>query len=290
MKKLIFACLCGMIALGTAAQTVTRKINVPSFTGISASSIYQITLVKGSSCSVEVVCEQAYEDAIRIRTVGTILEMRLETEMLEKRLRNNMPPIRAVIRMPSLELLHLSGASSLTTEATFDVGRFEARLSGATRAQGLSVNGKEADVIISGASGFEMRGKFQSADFGVSGASHLNADVDAGTFRLGATGASTIKLDLETGRTNFEVSGAASVTATGRADYVIGEVSGASRLAIGAVNARETDLECSGAAAADVAPTERFRVNVSGASSVTYHGDPRMEIVYVSKSSSLRKR
>ena len=54
MRKWLLLAAFGLLMQPASATTVTKKIDVPEFTGIVAGSVYDVTLIRSDGCSVEV--------------------------------------------------------------------------------------------------------------------------------------------------------------------------------------------------------------------------------------------
>ena len=96
------------------------------------------------------------------------------------------------------------------------------------------------------------------ADLQVNGASHAEiSGVDANEIKLEATGASKIELSGNVSAVNVEASGASTVDITGATmDNLFAEANGASTIKAGAIQSLEA--------------------NASGASNISYKGDPKI--------------
>ena len=80
MKKMMFSVLCVVCALTATAQEVTKRVKVPGFSGISAESVFDITLVRANKCAVEIFCPKEIEEALDVKVSGGDLVLRLNTE------------------------------------------------------------------------------------------------------------------------------------------------------------------------------------------------------------------
>ena len=157
MKKMMFSVLCVVCALTATAQEVTKRVKVPGFSGISAESVFDITLVRANKCAVEIFCPKEIEEALDVKVSGGDLVLRLNTDRLDRKERRNFRGgVRAVVSIPALERLQLSGAARLSTTSVFEGSDFVMGLSGASSATGLNFSGgicarrpAEAPVTIS---------------------------------------------------------------------------------------------------------------------------------------------
>jgi hypothetical protein len=143
---------------------------------------------------------------------------------------------RAEITMPELAGLELSGVTHGTVTGFESTEDLEIEISGASSL--------DLDEIIAG-----------NVTFGVSGASRVTGAVDAG--------------DIE-----FDVSGNSSIRLQGVAGDIELNLSGASNAELEDLPVNDADVNLSGASRAAVNVYGRLEGNLSGASKLTYTGDP----------------
>ncbi len=128
-------------------------------------------------------------------------------------------------------------------------------------------------LALSGAAQSTVNGFQTPADLTVdmSGASRLTGQIQALNARIGASGAS-------------------SATLQGTANSLILNGSGASSLDMGALQTSDAQVNLSGASNATVNARGRLDVTVTGASRLTYTGNPTLGTTNVSGGSSLNQR
>ena len=146
---------------------------------------------------------------------------------------------------------------------------------------------------LSGASRGDISG-FSSTDalqLEASGASSLTIDdVNAGSTRFNVSGASRISGSITITEGDFIVSGASSVDLNGTATDIQVEASGASVIRLSAFAVSNASIELSGASSATVNVSDRLDVHASGASRVTYTGNPSLGSVSVSGGSTISEQ
>lgn len=157
---------------------------------------------------------------------------------------------RAEITMPELFALELSGASHGT------VTGFE------------SVD--DLDIEVSGASSLDIEG------------------IVAGDLRFDISGASKLTGDVDAGDVDFDVSGASTVRLQGMAADMELELSGASNAELDDFLVNNASVYFSGASRGTVNVGGRLDVELSGASRLTYTGDPTIGDVDISGASTMR--
>ncbi|MCL4498896.1 MAG: DUF2807 domain-containing protein [Chloroflexi bacterium] len=107
---------------------------------------------------------------------------------------------------------------------------------------------------------------------------------------LEMSGASTLGGQIDAGNAVFTASGASSGALQGSANSLTLNASGASRLDLGGFSANDVTANLSGASTATVNANGRLNVVLTGASRLTYLGNPTIGSTSVSGGSSLERR
>lgn len=132
----------------------------------------------------------------------------------------------------------------------------------------------------------------QLVEIAASGASQVTlsgfeSDQD---LRADASGASSIEGDIIAGDADFEISGASRMTLDGSGGTLRLELSGASRTDLEQFAVTDADVVLSGASSAVVNVSGRLDVDASGASRLSYAGNPTLGSIDVSGASSINER
>ncbi len=124
-----------------------------------------------------------------------------------------------------------------------------------------------------------------------SGASHVTlAGFDSSqTLRVVASGASSVEGDIRAGDMSIEASGASSLSLTGGAANLVLDVSGASSVNLESFPVADLQAELSGASNAVVNASGTLDVEASGASELSYLGNPTLGSVNTSGASTVRE-
>ncbi len=125
-----------------------------------------------------------------------------------------------------------------------------------------------------------------------SGASHVTlAGFDSSNaLRIVASGASEIEGEIRAGDAGMEASGASSISLLGGAANLVLDVSGASSADLESFPVSDLQAELSGASSAVVNVSGTLDVEASGASELSYLGDPRLGSVNTSGASSVGEK
>lgn len=107
---------------------------------------------------------------------------------------------------------------------------------------------------------------------------------------LDVSGASTIRIaDLNNQSLKIDTSGASSVKVEGKTNRLVIDASGASRVDTKGLSASNVSVDASGASRANINVSEILNVDLSGASNVTYSGNPGEINKKTSGASSIRQ-
>jgi hypothetical protein len=211
----------------------------------------------GSAFEVEIIQADSYNVSITADdNLFDYIRVDKDGDTLEIRLKPNYNygflTLRARVTMPSLYGLDLSGATKATV------------------------------------SGFDS-----SADFALdlSGASSVTmSEMSAGDMSLEASGASRVTGSIAAGDAEFDVSGASTVTLAGSANDIVIGASGASHVGLGDFPVDNAEVNLSGASRATVNPSGRLDVDLSGASNLSYIGEPTMGDISISGGSTMSSK
>ena len=280
MKKLIAVALASFMAFAslfaedTESAIVTKSFDLKDFNGLSVSSTFSVTLVKSPVYSVKVICPDYVADYLTVNVSGGILKLGLENlpQSVKRRMEKNDPSLAAVIAMPQIGKLSLSGASSLKCDDRFDIGDnpFNCDLSGASRLDQLEISAGDLSIEASGASCMTLAGKFRNIEMELSGAVKTDFKIDGKKLNLEASGASCAELSGRFISADIDASGASVLNLSGAVSGMTLSASGAS--AVKAVDfwCKDVSAEVHGASSARVFAAGTLDIDVSGASSLYY--------------------
>ncbi len=144
---------------------------------------------------------------------------------------------------------------------------------------------------LSGATKGNVAGFSSSHDLvlNVSGASALTMDMEAGNTTCEVSGASKITGRLTSLSNSVQVSGASTLDVNGSGSDMMLRVSGASRTNLPEFTLKNVEATVNGASTSVVNVSGKISVDLSGASTLVYHGSPRLDNVSVTGSSTLKQ-
>jgi hypothetical protein len=121
---------------------------------------------------------------------------------------------------------------------------------------------------------------------------HINVVISSPTRSAAKlSGASDLKVPALTGpKFAIESRGATDVTLDGAVNELLADMTGASDLRAKSLQARSVQISTTGAASAQVNPSETLRVAITGAGDVTYFGNPPTVEKHITGAGSIRHK
>ena len=147
---------------------------------------------------------------------------------------------------------------------------------------------------LSGASKADIGSGFSSShavDFELSGASKVDiGDMKAGNTNFGLSGASKASGSVEMADGRFDLSGASSLELEGTANDVSVRASGASSARLAGLSVVDVEVNLSEASNATINASGRLDGDLSGASRLTYMGNPALGSISASGGSTISQK
>lgn len=290
MKRALFIITVMLISIAASAQQITKSFIANDFSGITASSIFDIELTKSGVESVVVIADKEVMQYVEAKVVMGQLNLDLDTYRMPRSMKKDLKSIKVKINMKrELSWLSLSGASSLSTTSSFKPQTFKGQVSGASTVSGLDIECESAKISLSGASNISLKGKINVAEYEFSGACTAVINQDITNLSVECSGASKMDLTGSIIDMEAEISGATSVKMRGTGDRMDVEVTGASKLNAIEFIVNDADIDASGVSKAVVNVQKSLEAEVSGGSSIEYKGSPTINKASVNSISNIRK-
>jgi len=254
MKRvLLVIAIAGLTTMLVFSQKRETR-TVSGFTGINASSVFDITVTKGAVESLAIEADDAIMPLVRSEVRDGVLHLYLDNE---RNLRN-IKTLKASVVMKNFDQLSISGACKLTANDLFTSESFKADCSGASH---LRVNLKTGNLYIN-----------------ASGACKINLKANVtGDAALDISGTTKFQGELQADNLKFNTSGVCTVDLTGSASAIVVHVSGTSKFNAGDFTVKSATITSSGTSKTTVNASDAIIVNSSGASSVNYKGAPAIQ-------------
>lgn len=230
-----------------SGEIATWDMDYTDFNRIEVGSAFDVTVARADSYAVRITIDKKLYEYLKIDQRGDTLRIGLKPNYIY-----NETTQQAVINLPDLHRLELSGASKAVVSGFSVSHSLDFELSGASR--------MDLGHTIAGNSGFVL-----------SGASKVNGSIE-----------------MDDG--NFNLSGASTLELQGSADDVTIEASGASDVKLPEFTVTTAAVELSGASGAVINVSSRMDINLSGASNLVYIGNPKLGQLNVSGGSTLNQR
>lgn len=161
-------CTTGVIT-GSENQT-TKEFNLSDFSRVEAGYAFEITVIQSDSYSVSVTADDNLVDFVQVSQTGDTLRVGFKPGY------SYHPRIlKALITMPNLYELSLSGGSHGVISGFYSSEDFELNLSGASIATG-GITADNVTFSLSGASKVDLTGSANNIDITASGSSQLLLD------------------------------------------------------------------------------------------------------------------
>ena len=223
VSMVVIAAGCGVIS--GSGDLETHEMDYNDFTELEVGYAFDAEIARADSFLVEITIDDNLYEYLDISQSGDTLRISMEPGYVYTQATQ-----RAVIHLPDLERLELSGASRGKVSDFTSSHHLGIQVSGASEMDISGVSSGDVTLKISGAS--QVSGSFAmtDADFELSGASSVSLEGTASDIILDLSGASTADLsDFRVDNAQVDLSGASNVTvnASGR---LSGDLSGASRL------------------------------------------------------------
>jgi len=171
----------------------------------------------------------------------------------------------------------------LRTLTTLGLATLEAKVT-MPQLRGLDLSGATRGTV----SGFSST---ENLDIEVSGASSVDlVGMSAGDVKFDISGASKVTGDITADDADFDVSGASTVQLEGSASDMVAKLGGASRFNLGGFTVNNANVNLSGASTGTVNLSGRLDADLSGASKLSYIGEPTMGTINTSGGSTLSKK
>ncbi|MFC1946546.1 head GIN domain-containing protein [Chloroflexota bacterium] len=235
MKNIAFAVLIGILLISgllAACQGVVfgsgdpekRTFDYTDFTKIEAHNGFHVEITKSSSFSVEVTTDDNVWEYLDVSKNGDTLVIGFEWN----RSYNSMIK-EAVITMPGIEGIQLSGGSQGEIEGFNSSDDFSAKLSGGSRLDGTITTG-DTDLSLSGGSRVTLSGMGENLIIDSSGGSRVNLEdfaVNDADISISGGGFADIHMD---GILNANLSGGSKVIYSGNLELGDLDLSGGSTI------------------------------------------------------------
>jgi hypothetical protein len=264
-------------------EIVEKTYDFTDFTNVEISDAFQYDIKQSDSYSVVVSIHENLVDHLDIHQSGNTLFVGLKLSPF------NSADTSITITMPQLNKLVVFGACEGNVTGFDSNGDLETNVSGASK---LNMNFKagKTKLDISGAA--RITGDLTSTDTQIklSGSSNLNMAMKTGKTGIDVSGSSKITGYLQALDSQFMLSGASKCELTGSAGNTLIEASGSSKVNSPGLTLQSADVKLAGASYASIHTDETLSIDLSGASTLDYTGNPTIDKIDISGASKVNHK
>ncbi len=212
------------INVAGSGTVVSRQIEATTFTKIDVSGAFAVDVTVGSPEQVTVRIDDNLVDSLDVAVTGDTLHIGLKSGT-----QISGATLEADVTVGSLAALDVSGASSVTVAGQIAVDPMSITVSGASQLT-ASIDVREGDVELSGASHAVLSGSAETLGVTVTGASNLDApQLTVGDLTIDVSGVSHAETAV-TGTLSASASGASAIRYLGSPTISRSDASGASTI------------------------------------------------------------
>ena len=274
-----------------SGEIETRKFGVGEFTRVVIGSAFDFEIIRSDSFDVSITADDNLFEHIRVTEERGTLKIRMVSKIgLFSFFSIGRSTKSVSVRMPKLEGVDISGSSRGTVSGFGAVDKLDIGVSGSSELTLPDMNAGETDIDVSGASKLSLGGKSEGLDISGSGSSDIMMNsVETAKADISLSGASRINGAIEiAGDLGLKLSGSSDANLSGSAGDVTIEASGASVAGLSGMTVDNADVTLTGSSDARLKTDGRLDIDLSGASSLHYTGEPTLGEIRLSGSSDIK--
>jgi hypothetical protein len=230
-----------------SGETVTWEMDYSDFTKLDIGSSFDIEITRADTFLVKITIDKALNEYLSVDQRGDTLRVGLEPGAVYTNTQQE-----AIIKLPDLRRLELSGASRASVSGFSTTRSVDYELSGASKLELKDMKSGDTGLKLSGGSEASGNIKMDNGSFDLSGASWLELEGSAGDISIDGSGGSEISL----------------------ADFPV----------------TNAGISLSSGSSAIVSLNGRMDLDLSGASEVEYIGSPKLGSINMSGGSTVNQR
>ena len=280
-----------VFGLSSSAQTDTKYRDFNSFTTISVSGGFEVSLRVGYGYNVSWTYDTALADYIEIYVKNRVLNIEYNQKGMPNSLKKvykgkngRVPVLRAVVTVPQFSSIVLSDDAVLEGGGVaFESENFSLEASGSSKVTGLVFNADNATITLSKNANVAMNLNANKIGIKTSGNAILELVQDSDNLNIEATGSSSVSSKGNSMDINVIAQNSSKVLLDGSAKDIV--VNGQNSAEINAINMFVNDAELTvNSAMVTVNAAENLSVDLKSGAKVYYNEDPIFKIVDISSS------
>jgi hypothetical protein len=280
----LFSTGCSAILRTTGAGKIAEKTyDFSNFTGVSISDALQFDIKQADTYSVVVSTHENVFEHLDMHQSGDTLVIGMKFFPF------NTSGIIVTITMPQLSTLTVSGACDGTATGFDSTNDLEINVSGASD---LNTDLKAGKTKLDISGDANITGNLTSTDTQIklSDACDLNMILNTGKTIISASGSSDIKGPLQALDSQITLIGDSTCELSGSAGNTVLQASGASDMDSLDLILQSADVNLNGASDATIHTDGTLNIDITGASTLNYTGNPTMGKIAVSGASDINHR
>lgn len=283
----------GILSLtGAQAQTAQKQQTFDSFTGISVSGDFQVTLTPGAEYATTLTVDEAVMPYVQCIVTGQTLSVsvgKLPKEVKKLFKGKNKPTYILVVTAPQLGNITLKDNATLMTTSNFTAGALRLDLSGKSQVRHLNVeDAASADIIMTKNAIADLTLDADEVSADLSGSAQLRLNYNVETLKVQAKNSALLSGNGEAGQTAIVAEGSAKISLSGLSEELL-DVKGGGSANIDCIKleTKKAEVVLTGATLVEAASAE-LSVDLSGKSTLVFDGDPLVKIVSIKNSTMTR--
>lgn len=277
-------------ALTASAQTDQKKQTFESFTSISITGDFDVTLTPDKEYTVTVTTDEALLPYVQVSVISRGLDIslaKLPKELRKKFKGKNAPSYKVAITAPEISSISLDDNVVLTAAAEIPARSLSVNLSGKSQIKKLEcdVDGK-ASVVLGKNAAADVTLSADQLSVTASGSSSIRVTYDvAGFVALSAKNSALISTSGDSESVNITAEGSAKLSLSGTATDLL-DVTGGGSASIDALHLAvpKAKVVLTGATLIEAA-TDALSMDLSGRSTLIFDKNPDLAIVSIKTSS-----
>ena len=281
-------------AMKSSAQTETKYQDFNSFSTISVSGAFEVSLRQGFGYNVSWTFDTALADYVEIYVKNKVLNIEYNQKGMPNSLKKvyrgkkgRVPVLKAVVTLPEFSSIVLSDAILEGGGVVFEADNFSLEASGSAKVTGLVFNADKGTITLSKNANVILNLNANNIDIKTSGNAILALTQDSDNLNIESSGSSSVSAKGNSMDIGVTAQNSSKVLLDGSAKDLV--VSGQNSAEVNAVNMFVNDAELTvNSAMVSVNAAENLSVDLKNGAKVYYQEDPVFKIVDISSSTLSR--
>lgn len=303
MKESIMKLFCalvlglGLSVQGLDAQVAQYKLDLESFTAISAANDFKLNIVQGEGYSADISVNETLKDYVQIAVSEGVLNIYFEDKKVPSetmkpfRGRNASSPIFNVkVTMPAvLKVLSLSNDTVLQgLDNVSDTTSFIMNLSDNASVESAQINSRVVNINSTRKGGGTINVKGDRLALTAKGAAEIiiNQEVKDTEYTVGTNTNLLVNGICSTFKLNS--SGTSKTIVNGECEYARYQISGSSNVNALNLKAKEANVDMNSICSLTQSASDWLFINISNGATLTYAGEPQIHVNSIRTASVLR--